>query len=92
MTYSNCAKITEPAASAARSISLTANRLSAYCGYQIGKYIKMHWKTTKAPGAKVVMPTTLEMEVMSSCEVQAKVKSPIDSKFEATMAGTGLCS
>ena len=26
-----------------------ANKLAAYLGYKVGRYIKMHWKTTNTP-------------------------------------------
>ena len=91
-TYSGWANMTEPAPRVDRMQSLAAKRLAAYCGYESGRYIKMHWKSTKPPVQNVVMPMTEAMKGKSVRDVQAKMKRPIGKPVEAKMAGTRRCS
>ena len=52
----------------------------------------MHWKSTKPPVQKVVMPITEAMKGKSVRDVQAKMKRPIGRPVEAKIAGTRRCS
>lgn len=92
LTYSGCAKMIEPAASADRQRSLAAKSEAAYCGYVSGRYMKTHWNNTNAPIQYSVMPMIPTIQCISDRAVQPNQNKPAGMQRTANKAGTRRCS
>ena len=77
---------------AERQKSFAANRLAAYFGYVLDRYIDRHCKITKFPTEKTITPSMHTIQWMSARAVQPNKNSPTGGPKTANSAGFSRCS